>query len=420
MKKNLLFAACAALFSLASCNKEAATPDIQVHNFGKGEQIAVSLNVAAKSAPATKAFGDLVSDEASERAIKRLDIFFFKTTAGQVLDTWISKSYDPAADGAATITDFSVSNEVLDCYVIANAPASLSSAVSSVATLKAAVADFTQNSAANGFVMIGYQQYKINDTANDSNAALSGTGTAGDPWKITLTGMTLERIANRIHVQKITNGFTDAGLADATITLEGMYVINATKSVKYTEYLLGSFNFPSDNTSKADVVPAAADASYWNFSDPFEVNPFITQRISSSNTIVAAPGLARNDMLYFYPNPAAQATATAENIPEDYVTKLVLLVKIEKGGVSNLYWYPIGIPQVAGAARNLSYEISNITLTKMGSNANGYDPETNSGDPVNDPNEYIDYKSLEIQMTVKDWVSAEITGSYNNGVTIEQ
>ena len=83
---------------------------------------------------------------------------------------------------------------------------------------------------------------------------------------------------------------------------------------------------------------------------------------------------------------------------EDYVTKLVLHVTIGESA----YWYPIEILQNGDAHnRNLIYQIESITLRRPG---NGDD---------DDPNKYIDEASIDVQMTVKDWVSANLSGTYN-------
>lgn len=432
MKKYYIFAAFAALISLASCNKQDG-PSVTPALPAIGEKVTVDLSISTKAVSFTKAPGDAVADTEAERTIKHLDLFFFKQGDGQPLETY-AEGTTASTSGLYDFRDLNVSNEKLDVYAIANAPVELKSAVKDVASLKAAVSAFTQNADANGFVMIGHVEADLPNIAVEANpTAAPGYEHARTANSKLITGLELERITNKITVAKITKDFESPALQEANVTIEGMYIINATKNVKYTEYLLGAESFPKNNSTKVDVIPSVVDAaaqaaSYWNLGrSAFAANPFITQAYSSENVITAA-GLTRSDVFYFYPNPAIEAEDLIKNgsdpvisepdgLPDasDFVTKLVLLVKVEAADhSSNLYWYPIAINQEAGAARNRIYQINNITLKKAGSNANGFDKENpNGGDSEDDPNDYIVNSTLDVDITVKDWVSAAIEGSYN-------
>lgn len=425
MKKYSFITALAALALLASCNKNEG-PVAKIDNPADGEKVNVTLSINTKMAAETKAAGDLVTDTEAERTIKHLDVFFFKQTAGQPLETY-AEGTTTTTDGTYSLKGLTVSNEKLDVYVVANAPASLKAAVSDVASLKAAVSQFTQNDGTNGFVMIGYKEANLPNIAAEDHDSDSST-----PNSKLVDGIVLERITNKVTVRKITKAFESPAMQAATVTIEGMYILNAPKSVKYAQRLLsGAYMYPFASTvtgkvataaEQVDLAPSVADAaaqaaSYHNLGrSEFASNPYITQAYSSSNTIAAAPGLdfgaGTEKTFYFYPNPATEAASADAS---DFVTKLVLLVKVDDGANANLYWYPIGIPQVAGNARNLIYQINNITLRKAGSNANGFDKTDPDGnDSPDDPNDYIDNSVVDVDITVKDWVSADVTGAYND------
>ena len=98
-----------------------------------------------------------------------------------------------------------------------------------------------------------------------------------------------------------------------------------------------------------------------------------------------------NLVLYGFPNAAAPAAAEDGT---DQVTKLVIRASV--GGKT--CWYPIAFN---GMERNKSYEINSLTLTRPGSD---------------DENSYLSSSALEVSVTVRDWQTGVITGSYNGTV----
>ena len=366
MKRIAFLVAGLAGLMMMSCNKEqgVAAPEESKAKL----ELSFSMN---QQKALTRAAGDAVADTESERKVNNYDIFAFRADGSLDAYYGASNPTQSGTDGAFTSGEFYVSNKTLDIYVIANGPASLKSAVTSKSTLAAAVSEFTQNTAAN-FVMVGYAQVNVLGIVEDA------TG------KKNYDGIELERITNKVVLGNVKKNFDSPTLQDADVTLLGVYIVMANKSVKYT---VGYYN-------NADEVPAAADASYYNCnSDNLESNALISQ--AALNKTVTAAGVAVDQAYYFYPNPAVEATDASD---EDFVTKLVLKVQVG----SEVYFYPIGMTQVAGAARNRIYEITQVTLRRPGNDIDEHDI-----------NEYIDNAILTVDMTVKDWVSADVTGSFN-------
>lgn len=368
MKRIAFLMAGLAGLMMMSCNKEqgVAAPEESKAKL----ELSFSMN---QQKALTRAAGDAVADTESERKVNNYDIFAFRADGSLDAYYGAANPTQSGTDGAFTSGEFYVSNKTLDIYVIANGPASLKGAVTSKSTLAAAVSEFTQNTAAN-FVMVGYRQVNVLSLPEDANG------------KKNYDGIELERITNKVVLGNVKKNFDSPALQDADVTLLGAYIVMANKSVKYTEVLLGGSN--------GDVVPAAADASYYNCdSYNLESNALISQ--AALNKTVTAAGVAVDQAYYFYPNPAVEATDASD---EDFVTKLVLKVQVG----SEVYFYPIGMTQVAGAARNRIYEITQVTLRRPGNDIDEHDI-----------NEYIDNAILTVEMTVKDWVSADVTGSFN-------
>lgn len=366
MKRIAFLMAGLAGLMMMSCNKEqgVAAPEESKAKL----ELSFSMN---QQKALTRAAGDAVADTESERKVNNYDIFAFRADGSLDAYYGAANPTQSGTDGAFTSGEFYVSNKTLDIYVIANGPASLKSAVTSKSTLSAAVSEFTQNTAAN-FVMVGYAQVNVLSLPEDNDG------------KKNYDGIELERITNKVVLGNVKKNFDSPALQDADVTLLGAYIVMANKSVKYT---VGYY----DN---ADELPAAADASYYNCnSDNLESNALISQ--AALNKTVTAAGVAVDQAYYFYPNPAVEATDASD---EDFVTKLVLKVQVG----SEVYFYPIGMTQVAGAARNRIYEITQVTLRRPGNDIDEHDI-----------NEYIDNAILTVDMTVKDWVSADVTGSFN-------
>lgn len=364
MKKILPIAAVAAAILAVSCNKQEKTSSF----IEPADGVRVDVLVNTRADAATRADGASVEDTQAERTIKRLDLFVFNHASG-ALDAY-AEGTATTTDGTYAVRDVKVSNTVLDFYAVANAPASLKDGIATVANLQAAVSAFADN-ASDAFVMVG-SKAEVDVEAIDADATSA---------KKQIRGLELERIVNKVQINKVTKAFSSPAFQNAEVKLLGLFVVNANKSTGYL----------------ADAVPA--EGNYFNATEAFETNALISADFANAPKTVTAEGVALGNAFYFYPNAASESASVSR---QDKVTKLALKVSV----AGSVYWYPIEILQAPEAHnRNLVYVIENVTLRRPG---NPEDPT----DPT-DPNKYIDETSVDVQMTVKDWVSADIAGSYN-------
>lgn len=451
MKKIFLSLAALAAMTMVSCNKNVDINYPEIPELGDGTKSEVALQISTKALSSTKASGD-EHDTAGERKVSTLDVFFFR--ADGTLDAYygfsgaeiVQDSTSPWAtnEGAFIVgynaenqtgTKMWVSNAVLDVYAVANAPADVKNSVTSFATFKEAISQFTQNTVdgLNGnFVMLGR-------LINQDIAAMSVDATHQVKC---LSPMQLERIANKILLKKVTKNFTSPAYQNATVTLEGAFVMNAPKAVNYAaiypekagDRIPDALLFGQYQKSVSTEMPntEAGDALYYNATFTanagWDANPLLS-RVPASGIEITAAGTSFDNApltepqgfaFYFYPNPAVESDDIQV---EDYVTKLTLKVKVAvPGGETHTYWYPIAINQAAenptshlyvnapassSKQRNLIYVIDNLTLKMAGNKADGT-PEDD------DPNKYIDNSIVDLHITVLDWVTGEIVGSYND------
>ena len=447
MRKIFYSLAALSAVMMVSCNKEASPIETPSQ---EAEKVQVVLPIATRGL-ATRADGDQ-HDIAAERKLNSVDVFFFR--ADGTLDAQYSFSGTEITNDASTpfatnenamVLGYNaqqtsakkmwVSNAVLDVYAVANAPADVKNTVTSFATFKTCVSQFTQNTidgVDNGnFVMVGrLTAQNIATIAEDATHKVK-----------CLKTMELERIANKVLLKKLTKNFTSPAYQNAKVTLEGAWIVNAPKAVNYAAIFptqagarvpdallfgqyLGSVKTNYPTSAEGDALyhnPTFTAASGWEANNLITNVPVSGIEITAAgtafdNTPVAQPqGFA----FYFYPNPAIESD---DITVEDYVTKLTLKVKVAvDGGETHTYWYPIAInqakrhtndlyvaaPDATAKQRNLIYVIDNLTLKMAGNKADGT-PEDD------DPNKYIDNSIVDLHITVLDWVTGEIVGSYND------
>ena len=343
--------AAALLLGAVSCQRSenpAGTPD--------GDLSTVRLSLGF---PGTRADA-LVAATAGEKAVNRIDVLVFDHADGSLQESLSEAAAD--LDDVMHV-DMRVPKRRLDFRVVANAPAGSLDGVLSMATLDAAASLFTDN-AADSFVMCG----SVDNV---------------DPEATPNVAVTLERIACKVVLKKVTKAFASAVVQDKTVRLKDVRLVNVRKSVSV-------FGSP-------DPAPRAEDASYINPRSFTETGTCMVGAAGLDYEVTAA-GTAVGDgiTLYFYPNAAAEAP-TAED--EDYVTKLVMTCDI--GGT--IYRYPIGIVQEAGAkGRNLVYNVENVLLTLIGN------------DEDDSPNKYITKKSALVSLNVLDWDTYEVDPAWVN------
>ena len=346
--------------ALTSCDNK------EIDIAGKGEaMIPMSLDMRAM-APSFATRAD-VADVPAERTVNTYDILVFRSGEEDVFTVHSSSSApsQTGEDGSFTSGTFLVPTGALDLYVVANGPESAREAGTRTALLDA-VSLFAANSP-ESFVMTASKSVDVSSLIPDGDGVRH------------VSGVSLERIASKVVLGKVAKAFASPALNSSEVRLLGARLVNVPKSSKVMR------------PSSGDTAPGTAATAYHNGTAEWEVNSLITWSPASSLEVTVS-GADAGVSLYGYPNTTPEAASAADG---DRVMKLVL--KVSVGGT--VYYYPIGIPQMTDASRNLVYRISKVTLRRPG----------NTDD---DPTKYLEQGVVDVAMTVLDWNEATLVSDY--------
>lgn len=355
MKKTLF--AVAAIAALVACNKQA--PDAGIRPAVPETSDAATLTAKIVSPFNTKA---TVADEESEAKVNAIDVFVFRTVSG-----------GSVVDGYKRIEEFQ--DVVVPCtkgqrkiYAIVNSDKDLSG-VSTEAELCAIVSDLKNNHSENAltnFVMMGTKNVEITSA--------------------TTVEIAVDRLAARVWVKKITKNFSAAGLQDSEFKIVRMYLTNVVNQIN-----LGR-----------DFVPDATEAYWYNMMQYDETAEKVSEKdkfilrtgcagiVPGTRTEPGSVDLAVENAMYAYPNPTQsdnlEGSTGMYTGPEGgpwsiRPTRLVIEATLD----GQLYYYPITLPSLE---YNKSYEISNLVITRPGSD---------------DPDMPVVGFDVPFQITVNDW-----------------
>lgn len=355
MKKTLF--AVAAIAALVACNKQA--PDAGIRPAVPETSDAATLTAKIVSPFNTKA---TVADEESEAKVNAIDVFVFRTVSG-----------GSVVDGYKRIEEFQ--DVVVPCtkgqrkiYAIVNSDKDLSG-VSTEAELCAIVSDLKNNHSADAltnFVMMGTKDVEITSA--------------------TTVEIAVDRLAARVWVKKITKNFSAAGLQDSEFKIVRMYLTNVVNQIN-----LGR-----------DFVPDATEAYWYNMMQYDETAEKVSEKdkfilrtgcagiVPGTRTEPGSVDLAVENAMYAYPNPTQsdnlEGSTGMYTGPEGgpwsiRPTRLVIEATLD----GQLYYYPITLPSLE---YNKSYEISNLVITRPGSD---------------DPDMPVVGFDVPFHITVNDW-----------------
>lgn len=277
-----------------------------------------------------------VTDEDQE-AVKMLQVFVFR---GEQLDAYAKVSN-------ATEVTLSCTKGEREIYALVNDIDR--STISTKTALLACVSDFTAPFT-RGFAMIGAK-----------------TETLPSASKITID---VNRLNSRIVLKGICNSLTSPALAALSFTVEGIYLLNAPQDIN-----LGLNNAPTLWKHKHTLDDPSTEFDAETYSKPIELN-------TTWDSV---------DHIFFcYPNPTVDDSQSDTWCARH--TRLVVKVKI---GTTS-YYYPITLPVLQN---NKSYEISNLTITRPGSDH---------------PDKPVSFQDCTFDINVKPWVVVPVT----DGTTI--
>ena len=315
MKRLMIMAA--AVGALVACNKELpsqGTDNVLPHEESQMHELTVSVKGAGLS---TKAL--TTTDEAK---VNDLQVFVFRS-GSNALDAYANAK-------SATQLSLSCTTGEKNIIAIVNAPD-----MKDVATKDALLAKISELSgnALNNFEMIG-------------------TATATVPTEMGIT-VTVDRIASRVVIKKVTRDFASPALASVNFTIDAIYLVNAAGDLNY-----GKTGAPSKwyNTAK-------------------NLNEQAALLVDSPAAAVAnKESHAVAHYFYAYPNL---------NSADDQVADTRLVVEATLDG--RKYYYPVTMPKMES---NKSYEISELKITRPGSD---------------NPDKPIEIMDQDFKITVNPW-----------------
>jgi len=232
------------------------------------------------------------------------------------------------------------------CYAVVNSSRDLST-VSSVSTLTALTSELSGNSLTN-LEMIGKVDNK--DFSSATSCAIP-----------------VKRFAAKIIIDKITPNFSSAAHAAMTFKVTGIYLINANGYSPYSQVVDGcrwynQFEYDSD---VCDALLA---------DKPMDV------------TVTKTSPMSTPHYFYCYANPTKTDTSGGTIFTPRF-TRLVIETSL--GGTT--YYYPVNIIGTDGVLNaNTSYEITNLTITGLGSSSPDVVPQKGS---------------VTFSVTVTDWTT---------------
>jgi len=347
MKKFLLVTLAAAAALLACSKNSTEAPE--------GGQSSLNVRIRAGN-PGTKA-GTTVSEN-DEAKVSRIEVLVFNSGGG--LDAY--KSSDGSGLKVEGISTSSGSKTVV---AVVNAPASAKiNEVTDIEALRGKTSLFKADNDPDNFVMYG-----------EKSVYLTPTGTND-------VSVDVSRLAARIRIDKVTRKFRSemSGLVDlpaSEFEVVRFYLTNVADEVNYGSPVGGAVavsNWLTDETPH-NASPAASVAID---KDALVYSP---AKADGGANLLAQNGEYSNiHRLYAYPN-----SSTSQ------ITKLVVECKID----GKYYTYPIAYEELKS---NYSYEIRNLTVTRLGHNTDG--------DDNIDPDEQVDpivTLDFDCEIVVNPW-----------------
>ena len=396
MKKFFHIAALAALTAgLLSCNKAASTDATGT----------VSIRFTAESETRASDTDALPG----EVRLESVEVFLFRASSDpSITDGRLEvRRHANGGEIAEHLLRMEVTPGTKHIYVVANAPAGSLDKVTDEASLKAVFSRFVDNRS-DAFVMVG--------TPGKENIFTAGADGNG-------VEVILRRLAARVTLGKVSAAFTSRHVQESDFRIRRVYLTYVPKRAVLV------------NGDVEDAFGKAYDAEldgkqykdYYDYEAPVAgadrrgtaENGFLNPGVLTGGKVVidkAVEGLTSytlgsdegrlfsrdkareekentwtpKEKLYFYTDPNS-STRTFEERVHDFTTKLVIEAELE----GEVFWYPIPIPYTQP---NWAYTVNGVTLTTKGSD---------------DPNLPVTSRQMKVNVTVSDWTTGEIVGSYN-------
>ncbi|MDD2595365.1 MAG: fimbrial protein [Bacteroidales bacterium] len=329
-----------ALVSVTSCNKG----NIEVSNKAVVNIAFAPINSTSVASPglqpATKASGTNHGNSTFDAEVQTLQIFAFNSNGS--LDAYTSQSGSPIAlkSGNTPVSfNITVSKGSKTIYAIANShDLAQFASIKTLSELEAKVSSLKSENARNFFML--------------------GKATQNITSDITVN-IELNRLVSRVELLSLQTAFT-GGYAGLPLTDVKVYLINVNPNTSISTGLGSGTKLNQNALVPADTVGCA-----------------MSSMLGTSLPNITGTAYTTPNYFYCYANSDASAK-----------TMLVIEGKLN----SQLYYYPIVITDAPGAtymlSRNMTYEISNMIITRPGSDR---------------PDIEVEKGAVSLTLTVKDW-----------------
>ena len=308
------------------------------------EKIRIVVDVEGSAAPGTRVTGVTSNSTSAEAKVNSLQIFVFN---GEQLDGYGSSSGSLTATASCTAG-------TRDIWAVVNAPALTS--VSSKSQLLATVSDLAAE--ISNFQMVGSKSETLQKDGN--------------------VKITVDRLAARVVLKGIKNALTNAAQA-ASFKVLSVYLTNVAGDVDF------------GHSSSYTV------SKWYNRRGYQSANNLGSFTYDAVNKTIAS-GASNTEAHYFYSMPNANAAA----VGGPWTPRAArLVIKAEIAGV--VYDYPITLPALES---NKSYEISLVTITRLGNPDDGNEP--NSNDDIDEEKPVVGFDQ-GFEITVNPWTVVTIT-----------
>ena len=308
------------------------------------EKIRIVVDVEGSGNAETRVTGVTSNSTSSEAKVNSLQIFVFN---GEQLDGYGSSSGSLTATASCTAG-------TRDIWAVVNAPALTS--VSSKSQLLATVSDLAAE--ISNFQMVGSKSETLQKDGN--------------------VKITVDRLAARVVLKGIKNALTNAAQA-ASFKVLSVYLTNVAGDVDF------------GHSSSYTV------SKWYNRRGYQSANNLGSFTYDAVNKTIAS-GATDSEAHYFYSMPNANAAA----VGGPWTPRAArLVIKAEIAGV--VYDYPITLPALES---NKSYEISLVTITRLGNPDDGNEP--NSNDDIDEEKPVVGFDQ-GFEITVNPWTVVTIT-----------
>lgn len=308
------------------------------------ERIRIVVDVEGSGAPETRVTGVTSNSTSSEAKVNSLQIFVFN---GEQLDGYGSSSGSLTATASCTAG-------TRDIWAVVNAPALAS--VSTKTQLLATVSDLAAE--ISNFQMVGSKSETLQKDGN--------------------VKITVDRLAARVVLKGIKNALTNAAQASSFKVLS-VYLTNVAGDVDF------------GHSSSYTV------SKWYNRRGYQSANNLGNFTYDSVNKTIAS-GATDSEAHFFYSMPNANAAA----VGGPWTPRAArLVIKAEIAGI--VYDYPITLPALES---NKSYEISLVTITRLGNPDDGNEP--NNNDDIDEEKPVVGFEQ-GFEITVNPWTVVTIT-----------